>query len=66
MPKECTKTISLEKGSIMANARVVQALYSSQKGKRNSLTFTLGVSERGRKRGGRQDDVGEGQRTVGQ
>ena len=44
-PEGIPRAISLEKGNITANARAVQALYSSQKGKRDTLTFTLGVSE---------------------
>ena len=38
------KSVSLDRGSINPNTRAVQVLHASQKGKEDTLTFTMGVS----------------------
>ena len=43
LPPELSRWSSLEKGSLLTTNRGAQALYSSQKGKEDTLTFTLGV-----------------------
>lgn len=45
IPSEsASKASSLDRGSLALTTRAVQALHASQKGKEDTLTFTLGVS----------------------
>ncbi len=44
-PETLGKSMSLERGSLVPSTRSVQALHASQKGKDDTLTFTIGVRD---------------------
>ena len=46
VPPETSKSSSLDRGNIPTSSRASHALHASQKGKKDTLTFTTGVRER--------------------
>ena len=43
IPEPASRASPLDRGSLAQTTRAVQALHSSQKGKEDTLSFTLGV-----------------------